>query len=321
MHPEILHKLSVITPEEHAILAGGQGIQENLYFSGKEFIIDSKKLLDKGQLIQVRPHTRFTHFPRHRHNYVELVYMAQGHTTHILNGTDRLVLETGDLLFLNQLAEQEILPASEGDIAVNFLILPEFFTYRVTMFEEENQLRDFLFSTLSGRRPTAAYLHVKAKGIVPIENAIESMIWTIQNSRHGNNVLLQTTMGMLLMNLSSFAMDLNRSAPGQWEEHMVFQAMRYIEDHYRTGSLEEAAGKLNTPTYAISRLVKKHTGMTFSQLMCHRRLQQAAYLLSHTTLPVEQIIRKIGYENSSYFYHRFREKYHCSPKDYRGQEN
>jgi len=319
MRQDILHQLSIITPEEEAILAEGKGLQRDLYFSGNEPVIDCRKLLDKGQLIQVRPHTRFLHFPPHRHNYVELVYMAKGHTTHIINGTDRLVLEEGDLLFLNQLAQQEILPAGREDIAVNFLILPEFFTYRVTMFEQENLLRDFLFSTLSGPSPMASYLHLKARGIVPIENAVESMIWTILNSRHGNNVLLQTTMGMLLLNLSSFARDLNRSTPGQWEQNTVFQVMRYIEDHYRSGSLEDAASQLCQPPYAISRLMKKHTGMTFSRLLCQRKLQQAAYLLSHSTLPVEQIIRKIGYENSSYFYHRFREKYGCSPKDYRNQ--
>ena len=52
--------------------------------------------------------------------------MCQGTTTHILNGS-RVVLEEGDLLFLNQNVEQEILPAGEQDIAVNFIVLPEFF--------------------------------------------------------------------------------------------------------------------------------------------------------------------------------------------------
>lgn len=51
--------------------------------------------------------------------------MCQGTTTHILNGS-KVILEAGDLLFLNQNAEQEILPAGEQDIAVNFIVLPEF---------------------------------------------------------------------------------------------------------------------------------------------------------------------------------------------------
>lgn len=53
--------------------------------------------------------------------------MCQGTTTHIVNG-NQVVLEQGDLLFLNQNAVQEILPAGEYDIAVNFIVLPEFLT-------------------------------------------------------------------------------------------------------------------------------------------------------------------------------------------------
>ena len=84
-------------------------------------VIDSKKLLQKGKLIQVRPHTRFVHFPKHTHNYIEVIYMCQGRTTHIINGTE-VILEAGDLLFLNQNAVQEILPAGRDDIAVNFIV-------------------------------------------------------------------------------------------------------------------------------------------------------------------------------------------------------
>ena len=69
--------------------------------------------------------------------------MCQGTTTHILNGS-RVVLEEGDLLFLNQNVEQEILPAGEQDIAVNFIVLPEFFDTAFSMMdmEEENALME-----------------------------------------------------------------------------------------------------------------------------------------------------------------------------------
>ena len=73
--------------------------------------------------------------------------MCQGTTTHIVNG-NQVVLEQGDLLFLNQNAVQEILPAGEYDIAVNFIVLPEFFNTAFSMIgAEENQLK----ISLSGR--------------------------------------------------------------------------------------------------------------------------------------------------------------------------
>ena len=86
MDERLLCRLKEITDEERAILAGGQGIQRERYTSGRDFVVDSEKMLEKGKLIEIRPHTRFVHFPRHRHNYVEVLYMCSGSTTHILNG-------------------------------------------------------------------------------------------------------------------------------------------------------------------------------------------------------------------------------------------
>ena len=127
MRQDLLDILKRITPEEQELLDGGREIQKERYTNRKDFVVDSRLLLEKGRLIEIRPHTRFAYFPKHRHNYVEMVYMCAGKTTHIINGTKELTLEEGDLLFLNQNVYHEILPSGENDIAVNFIILPEFF--------------------------------------------------------------------------------------------------------------------------------------------------------------------------------------------------
>ena len=55
--------------------------------------------------------------------------MCRGCTTHIINNGDRVTLETGDLLFMNQHCSHEVLPAGKDDIGINFIILPEFLTW------------------------------------------------------------------------------------------------------------------------------------------------------------------------------------------------
>lgn len=158
MNAEIVKQLSVITEEEQKILDGQKSINKTIYTKKKELVIDSDKFLQKGKLIQVRTHTRFVHFPKHRHNYVEVIYMCKGSTTHIIDG-NQVVLEEGDLLFLNQNATQEILPAGENDIAINFIILPQFFD---TAFDfigtEENLLKDFLVGSLCEDSRRTSYL-------------------------------------------------------------------------------------------------------------------------------------------------------------------
>ena len=62
MRQELLRYLKRITPEEREIL-NGQSIRRELYTASREFVVDSAMLLKKGKLIEVRPHTRFAHFP------------------------------------------------------------------------------------------------------------------------------------------------------------------------------------------------------------------------------------------------------------------
>ena len=317
MRRDLLDMLKRITPEEQELLDGSREIRKERYTNRRDFVVDSRLLLEKGRLIDIRPHTRFAYFPKHRHNYVEMVYMCAGTTTHIINGSNELVLKEGDLLFLNQNVYHEILPAGEEDLAVNFIILPEFFDRPISMVERENILRDFLISTLAGDTAINDYLYIKTKGIVPVENLLENMIWTILGRHPMMDTINQTSMGLLLMNLSRFANQIGRSDPQHEEQSLMFSVLDYIEHHYQNGTLAEISELSHLPTYQVSRMLKKRTGKNFKELLQLRRLQQAAYLLQNTTLSIDKIIVHIGYENSSYFYRVFREKYGCSPSEYR----
>ncbi|MDE6945209.1 MAG: helix-turn-helix domain-containing protein [Lachnospiraceae bacterium] len=317
MREELLNRLRQITAEEKALLQGPSDIQRELYTSSREFVVDIDKLAARGRLIEIRPHTRFAHFPKHRHNYAELVYMCCGSTTHIINDTDKIVLQEGDLLFLNQTATHEIFPAKQDDVAVNFFILPEFFDRTLSMIEQENVLRSFLISTLSNHDSQITYLHFQAKEILPIQNLIENMLWNLIDKKPGTNTINQVTMGLIFMNLSVFVDSIAKNQAGNYEQDLIFRVLKYIETHYKSGTLTDISAEIKLPPYYVSRLLKKYTGQTFKELLQQQKLQQAVYLLSQTTLSADDIIDAIGYSNSSFFYRIFREKYGCSPKEYR----
>ena len=146
---------------------------------------------------------------------------------------------------------------------------------------------------------------------------MENMIWTIINKIPNSNTVIQTSMGLLFLNLSLFADTLNHESPNQYFQNTVLTVLNYIETHYKSGTLTEISSQLRLPDYTVSRLLKEYTGTNFKELLQTRRLQQASYLLMHTSLSVEQIIADIGYNNTSYFYRRFKEVYGYSPKEYR----
>lgn len=316
MDAELLKALSVITEEEQHILDGNGSIEQQRYTKKKELIVDAEKLMQRGKLIQVRPHTRFVHFPKHRHNYVEVIYMCQGTTTHIIDG-NQVVLEEGDMLFLNQHAEQEILPAGERDIAVNFIILPEFFDTAFAMMEgEENTLREFLIGTLSGNNGLSSYLYFHVSDILPIQNLVENMVWTIFYDMGNKRSCNQITMGLLLLQLLNYT-DKMETGSGKFQTELTGTVLSYIEEHYKNGTLSELAALMGYDVYWLSREIKKWMGKTYKELQQEKRMNQARYLLDHTKLPVTDIIESIGYDNTSYFYRKFKEKCGMSPKEYR----
>lgn len=314
MNKMILERLCRITAEEQAILDGRTTIDRGLYMQGQGNIINSRKLLSSGKLITVRPHTRFIHFPEHTHDYVEMVYMCAGETIHIVNGK-RILLEQGDLLFLNQSATHEVCQADENDVAVNFIVLPDFFATTLSAIgEEETPLRRFLVDCLCGQNTGPGYLHFDVSEVTPIQNLIENLLWTLLHETPHRRKMSQMTMALLFLQLMGHTETL--LTDGQ-EDAAVFQVLRYVETNYAGGSFAELTEQLHYDPSWLSREIKRKTGKTYTQLVQEKRLAQAAFLLKNTRRNVADISVAVGYENISYFHRIFADAYGKSPKHYR----
>ena len=317
MNSEILQYLQGITAEEQAILDGRDTIDRELYMQGQGDIINAKKLLSAGKLITIRPHTRFIHFPKHTHDYVEVVYMCAGRTTHIVNGK-QILLEEGGMLFLSQSATHEVCRAEEGDVAVNFIVLPDFFSTTLAfMGEEESPLRKFLVDCLCGQNTGSGYLHFDVSGVRQIQNLIENLLWILIQETPNKRKVSQMTMALLFLQLTGHTETLQND---RQEDAAVFRVLRYIETNYVHGSFSELTQQLHYDASWLSREIKRKTGKTYTQLVQEKRLAQAAFLLKNTDRNVVDISVAVGYENVSYFHRVFAQMYGKSPRHYRVQE-
>lgn len=313
MDPAILKKLSHITPEEEAILNGSAAIDRSLYMDGSRDVISGDKLLPTGKMITIRPHTRFVTFPKHTHDYVEMVYMCQGQTTHTINGQE-IVLHTGELLMLGQNARQSIETAGERDIAVNFIVRPAFFSGVLSYLgEEETPLRRFIISCLTGENE-AGYLLFRVADVMPVQNLIENLLYTLLENAPNKRGILQMTMGLLFAQLLNHTEKLRFETP---EQNAVVSVLRYVEERYRDGTLTAISEQLHYELTSLSRLIRQKTGRNYTELVQEKRLSQAAWLLRNTEKNVDEISRLVGYENISYFHRLFAARFQQSPKKYR----
>ncbi len=316
MNDTLLKKLSALTDEERKILAGERQIDRSLYMDGTRDVISGDKLLESGRIITIRPHTRFIAFPEHTHDYVEMVYMCAGQTRHTVNGTE-IVLREGELLMLGQNARQSIAAAGEGDVAVNFIVRPSFFSGTLSYLgEEETPLRRFVVSCLTGQNETG-FLLFHVADVLPIQNLIENLLYTLTEDIPNRRGIHHITMGLLFAQLLNHADTLQFETP---EQNAVFSVLRYIEEHYADGSLTEISARLHYELPYLSRLIRRETGKNYTELLQEKRLSQAAWLLKNTDRKVDEISLSVGYENISYFHRLFAARFGCSPKKYRGRK-
>ena len=313
MDQELLRQLSRISPEEAEILEGRRAVDRSIYMDGSHDVVTGDKLLPPGRQITLRPHTRFIAFPEHTHDYIEMVYMCRGSTSHTVNGQS-LVLREGELLLLGQNARQSIAPAGAEDIAVNIIVRPSFFSGTLPLWgEEETPLRRFILSCLSGQNESG-WLLFHVGDLLAIQNLLENLVDSLLQESANRQTELRLTMSLLFVQLLRHTQRAELSSQAQT---LLLTTLRYIETHYTDGSLSDLAKAQHYELSTLSRLIRQQTGKSYTELVQEKRLSQAAWLLRNTDKRVDEIAALVGYQNKSYFHRLFTARFDCSPRQYR----
>ena len=64
-------------------------------------------------------------------------------------------------------------------------------------------------------------------------------------------------------------------------------------------------------------MFEQSIGMSVSQYILELRMGQVARLLQTTSLPIQQILEKVGLEKNNYFYTRFKNHFGMSLSEYK----
>ena len=316
MDQQLLKQLSRITDEERNILNGGK-LDMSVYSDNMPSIVDSRKLLEAGKLFTIRPNTRFISFPKHSHNYVEIIYMCSGSQRHIINDSTEIILKKGELLLLNRHASHLTDRTGIDDIAINLIVLPQFFDIAIDMIGSDNKISEFIFSGLAGSGHEISYMHFDVADVLPVQNLIENLIWSVVNKQPNRRNINQVTMGLLFLQLLGLSDRLVAGEPDTAAHSIRIAELTEIEQNYAAASLSSVAKRCNVSAAYVSNTVKAATGKTFKEHLMEKRLSKAETLLKTTALSVGDIIVMVGYENTSYFYRIFTQKYGVSPRGYR----
>lgn len=313
MRKFVMDRLTALTEEERQLLKA-QPLDMSRYNHAGKAVVEPGKMMPGGEMFGIRPHTRFTDFPRHGHQFVEMVYQVSGSTRHVISGVTDLELKAGQLLFLGRGTEHEIKAAGMEDVAVNFFLIPAFFDNAAISIGGNSALSVFLTGNLSNKKIHSGYLVFDLEDAPAVENLLENLILGQMNGVSSN--IQQLTLELLIQHLSGMSERVVIQNQLDYEQAIVFGILNRIETQMRI-SLSQEARNLNMDVTALSRLIQKYTGCSFTELLHTARFNRAIEMLRDTELSVTDIAGAVGYENTAFFYRRFGEKYGCTPLEYR----
>lgn len=317
MDDQLFELFLPLTEEEKFILQGVE-IKRDLYTNQPNFIIESEKFLTNGDMIMLRKHTRFIDFPRHRHNYIEVNYVFSGSLKQKV-GEDEIFLKKGELLFLNQHIDHEIKACGKEDIVINFIIEPKFFEFIFTYLSNNNLMSNFIIDSLYSHTQKGQYLYYQVSEVKSIQELVKKMMYEMTEKSYLSESSMKLYMGLVMIELIKHSDKLKNSKIDTYQQSLIAEVLKCIDEQYRTITLYELAESLKQPHYSLSKQIKKATGSTFKELLQEKRLSIAKNLLEGSAMPVAEIAEFIGYDNVSYFYRIFKSKYGYTPKKIREQ--
>lgn len=316
MRESIVRRLAGITQEERDILSG-RPVDITYYNRTGEAVMDPAHILPGHKLFGIRTHTRFADFPRHSHSYVEMIYQVRGSTRHTIDGGEALTLSAGSLMLLGRGAQHAIRAAGRDDIAVNFILVPAFFDNAAISIGGSNALSIFLRGNLRRDAPPCSHLVYDVSAAPVAENLLENLVLLeLDGAPLQRQELQRKTLELLFHHLSGLSASLVVAGRRDREQAVVLSVLARIESDVQC-TLSGLAGEHGMELSALSRLIRRQTGCTFTELLQTARFNRAVSLLAESTLSVADIAAAVGYENTAFFYRSFARRFGCTPAEYR----
>lgn len=107
-------------------------------------------------------------------------------------------------------------------------------------------------------------------------------------------------------------------AGGQAGNYIVRQAMDYMREHCTEHlSLNDVADHVYVSSWHLSKLINRHAGQSFFDILGRMRVDKAKGLLRGTALRVHEIAERCGYSDLGHFSKSFKKITGMTPGEYR----
>lgn len=261
----------------------------------------------------------------HKHEYVEILYVIEGGFDQFLLG-ERYHFPQGAFVITDQNCEHSDY-IEAADAAVLFLqIRPGYLDELLRSYPQTDELHRFLLYSLHQQKRVQSFLelsHTPAESGTDIVGSqipylLEQIVREDLDRLPGYEHIRRGLLIRLLQRLCTDYSVVRRSDRLEGKEKaLLYELERYIRLHDADVTAADLEQNFHYHRNYFNLILQKYRGQTFKKYVQSVRLDHAHQLLQETTLPIRHIALTVGYENTSYFYHLFEERFGAAPQQVR----
>ena len=276
--------------------------------------------ITKGSNVNIVRHWRYTPVFWHSHSFFTVLYVLTGQCGHKA-GTLDLPMKQGDVFFLPPYVKQTI-EVFDDSIVLNIHIRKDTFgDYFFNVLRHDNILSNFFIGSLYSKDPVQGIMFQTGNS-EEIRNLFLDMYQEVLLDDEYSWRLLDNMVPILFARLlrgySDQAQLIGRNEAKK-PDNQRLRILSYINDNYRTVTLEDIADQFHYSVPHCSKLIRDETGKGFVDFVRRVRMDRATTLLRNTSTPIADIGDMVGYENPESFIRAFKKIYDLSPSAYRKQ--
>lgn len=265
----------------------------------------------------------------HKHEFIEVFYVVEGSFSQILFG-ERRIFEAGEFMIADQNCEHADYIEAK-DAAVLFLqIRSEYLDGLLRSYDGKNELQQFLFHSLRRQKREQSFLNLRLSEEIlysqdmpshtdqEMDRLLGNLFCEDLNREPGYEDIRRGLLIRILQRLcTNYTPQLHTTSQEGKEKELLYEVERYIRLHAASVTASDLEAVFHYHRNYYNLLLKKYREVSFREYVLQVRLSYARQLLEQTKLPVCQIARQVGYENTSHFYHLFQNVYGIGPKEMR----
>lgn len=253
--------------------------------------------------------------PWHWHRTVELFYMQSGTLEYTTpKGKWLFPAGSGGFVNFNVLHTSRVVPSSDSTVQLLHLFNP------VLLSGEHGSRIEKKYILPLTTTPNAEMIPLYPVNPAQAEILNEiRQVFDLSEQEWGYELKLRAALTNIWLKLFELARPaMEQGQPSKDSDEKIKMLMIYVHEHYADSiPVDQLAQAAHISKRACFRLFQDTLHMTPVEYIRDYRLQMACQMLTKTKESITQIAYNCGLGSSSYFGKLFREKYDCSPTEYR----